>query len=79
MIRMTKLPVFDLSDVLKPHVEQENTRYRLAIPIQIRVACVLFNPNLLGNQNVVVRYFRQAIVDLVLVVKSSNFDCEFDV
>lgn len=41
-VRMTKPAVMALSDVLKPHVQRENTRYRLAIPVLIRVGCTLF-------------------------------------
>ena len=42
MFRMTKPAVLSLSKVLRPHVSQENTKYRLAIPVLIRVACALF-------------------------------------
>ena len=42
MFRMTKPAVLSLSEVLRPHVQQENTKYRLAIPVLIRVACTLF-------------------------------------
>lgn len=27
---------------MRPHVQRDNTRYRLAIPVLIRVACTLF-------------------------------------
>ena len=39
---MTKRAVVSLSDLLRPHVQRENTRYRLAVPVLIRVACTLF-------------------------------------
>jgi hypothetical protein len=40
--RMTKRAVFTLAEILKPHVQKHDTRYRLAIPVIIRVACTLF-------------------------------------
>jgi len=42
MFRMTKSSVFALVDVLRPHVQKKDTKYRLAIPVVIRVACCLF-------------------------------------
>lgn len=42
MFRMTKQSVFSLAELLKPHVYKKNTRYRLTVPILIRVACTLF-------------------------------------
>jgi hypothetical protein len=42
MFRMTKVVVFSLPDLLQPHVEKQDTKYRLAIPVLIRVACTLF-------------------------------------
>lgn len=42
MFRMTKAVVLSLSEVLRPHVQRENTKYRLAIPVLIMVACTLF-------------------------------------
>lgn len=42
MFRMTKPAVLALADVLRPQVQKENTKYRLAIPVLIRVACTLF-------------------------------------
>jgi hypothetical protein len=42
MFRMTKPAVFALSDLLKPHVQKQDTRYRLAIPVLVRVAVTLF-------------------------------------
>jgi hypothetical protein len=42
MFRMTKPAVFALSDLLKPHVEKQDTKYRLAIPVLVRVAVTLF-------------------------------------
>lgn len=40
--RMTKSSVFSLTNLLRPHIEKQNTRYRLAIPPIVRVACTLF-------------------------------------
>jgi len=42
MFRMTKASVIALADLLKPHVQRQNTHYRVAIPVLIRVACTLF-------------------------------------
>jgi hypothetical protein len=42
MFRMTKPAMFALSDLLKPHVEKQDTKYRLAIPVLVRVAVTLF-------------------------------------
>lgn len=42
MFRMTKPSVFALAGVLRPHVEKQDTKFRLAIPVLIRVACTLF-------------------------------------
>ena len=42
MFRMTKPAVFALADLLRPSVQRKDTRYRLAIPVLIRVACCLF-------------------------------------
>ncbi|KAG0596663.1 hypothetical protein M758_UG274300 [Ceratodon purpureus] len=42
MFRMTKHAVISLSNLLKPHIQRENTRYRLAIRGLIHVACTLF-------------------------------------
>jgi hypothetical protein len=42
MFRMTKPTVFALSDLLKPNLQKQNTKYRLAIPILVRVAVTLF-------------------------------------
>jgi len=39
---MTKVSIFSLLDLLKPHVEKKNTKYRLAFPMLVRVACALF-------------------------------------
>lgn len=41
-VQTTKNSVFTLSELLKPSVEKRNTRYRLAIPVVVRVACTLF-------------------------------------
>jgi len=42
MFRMPKNYVFALAELLKPAVQKKNTKYRLAIPVLIRVACTLF-------------------------------------
>lgn len=42
MFRMSKTSVMALADLLKPHVQRQDTKYRLAIPVLIRVACTLF-------------------------------------
>jgi len=42
MFRMPKQSVFSLADFLKTDVEKKNTKYRLAVPVLIRVACTLF-------------------------------------
>ena len=42
MFRMTKDSVFSLAELLKPTLQKKNTKYRLAIPVLIRVACTLF-------------------------------------
>ena len=42
MFRMSKKSVMALADLLKPHVHRQDTRYRIAIPVLIRVACTLF-------------------------------------
>lgn len=42
MFRMSKRAVVALADLLRPHVERQNTKYRIAIPVLIRVACSLF-------------------------------------
>ena len=40
--RMTKASVFSLTNLLRPHIEKQNTFYRMAIPPIVRVACTLF-------------------------------------
>jgi hypothetical protein len=42
MFRMTKPAVFALSDLLKPHIQKHDTKYRLAILVLVRVAVILF-------------------------------------
>ena len=42
MFRMTKHAVFALADLLAPHVQKKDTKYRLAILVVVRVACCLF-------------------------------------
>lgn len=39
---MTKPCVFALAELLRPHVERQDTKYRIAIPVLVRVACTLF-------------------------------------
>lgn len=40
--RMTKASVFSLTNLLRPHIEKQNTMYRMAIPPIVRVSCTLF-------------------------------------
>ena len=40
MFRMTKASVFELSNQLRPLIQKQDTRFRLAIPV-VRVACTL--------------------------------------
>ena len=42
LFRMTKASVLHLSTQLRPHIHRQNTRYRHAIPVIVRVACTLF-------------------------------------
>lgn len=42
MSNFRKRAVFTLADILKPHVQKRDTRYRLVIPVIIQVACTLF-------------------------------------
>ena len=42
MFRMSKAAVFSLSNILRPHVQKKDTRYRFAVPVVIRVAVTLF-------------------------------------
>jgi len=42
IFRMTKESVFSLAELLKPNLQKKNTKYHLAIPVLIRVACTLF-------------------------------------
>ena len=39
---MTKAAIFNLVEILKLAVEKKNTKYRLSIPVLVRVACTLF-------------------------------------
>ena len=41
LFRMTKSSVFELSNQLRPLIQKQNTKYRLAIPVVVRVACTL--------------------------------------
>ena len=42
MFRMTKQAVHTLAELLKPAMQKRDTKYRLAIPVLVRVACTLF-------------------------------------
>ena len=42
MFPMTKSAVQSLAELLKPIVQKKDTKYRLAIPVLVRVACTLF-------------------------------------
>ena len=42
MFRMTKPAVHSLATLLTPRVQKKNTKYRLSIPVLVRVACTLF-------------------------------------
>jgi hypothetical protein len=42
MFRMAKPAVFVLVDVLQPHVRRQGMKYRLTVPVIVRVACTLF-------------------------------------
>jgi len=42
MFRMTKTPVFVLADLLRPHVQCQHTKYRVAILVLVCLACTLF-------------------------------------
>jgi hypothetical protein len=42
MFRTSKKSVFALVELLKPHVHRDDTKYRIAIPVLIRVAITLF-------------------------------------
>ena len=42
MFCMTKLVVIALSDLLRPCVQKQDTKYHLAIPVLMRVALMLF-------------------------------------
>jgi len=42
MLKMTKSSIFSLANLLAPHVQKNNIKYRLAIPILIWIACTLF-------------------------------------
>ena len=45
MFRITKASIFELSDQLWPLIQKQNTKYALAIPVVVRVACTL-EPNI---------------------------------
>ena len=42
MFHMTKPIVFALSDLLKPNLQKQDTKYCLAILVLVRVAVILF-------------------------------------
>jgi hypothetical protein len=52
MFRMTKPAVFALAGLLKPHVEKADTKYRLAVPVIVRVACTLFKLSHAANYTI---------------------------
>lgn len=56
MFRMTKNSVFSLAELLKPTV-QKNTKYRVAIPIFILVACTFFKLTHSANLTVCLEMF----------------------
>jgi hypothetical protein len=39
---MNKPAMFALADLLKLHVQKQDTKYRLVVPVLIRIACTLF-------------------------------------
>ena len=39
---VTKKVVFALADLLRPQIQRQDTKYRLAVPVVVRVACTLF-------------------------------------
>lgn len=45
LFRMTKTLVFSLADILKPLIVKRDTNYRLAIPVVVRLCCILFSPS----------------------------------
>jgi hypothetical protein len=42
MFRMSKPAIFALSNLLKPHMQRQDTKFHLAIPVLVRVAVTLF-------------------------------------
>jgi hypothetical protein len=42
MFWMNKPAMFALADLLKLHVQKQDTKYRLVVPVLIRIACTLF-------------------------------------
>ena len=42
IFQMTKHAIFVLADLLAPHVQKKDTKYRLAIPVVVRIAYCLF-------------------------------------
>lgn len=42
MFRLTKQAVFTLANLLSPAIRKKDTKYRLAIPVLVRLACSLF-------------------------------------
>lgn len=42
LFRMTKRLVFSLAMLLSPTIKKRDTKYRLAIPVPVRLACTLF-------------------------------------
>ena len=42
MFRMTKSAVYALANLLRPHVQKHDTKYRMVVPILVCVTCTLF-------------------------------------
>jgi hypothetical protein len=40
--RMSKANIADMCNKLKPLIEKQNTKYRLAVPVEIRVCCTIY-------------------------------------
>lgn len=55
--RLTKDALFRLSDVLMPYIIKQNTKFREAIPVKIRVAAAIFKLVQGSNLNVVSEMF----------------------
>lgn len=42
LFRMTKTSIFSLARLLTPHIQRQDTNYRAAVPVIVRLSCVLF-------------------------------------